>query len=59
LRTADLIGHDNLVDSLNAMYERTGDESCLPCELLLGKVREDNLGRKSDRGFYNYRKLAS
>ena len=26
LRTADLIGLDNLVDSLNVLYERTGDE---------------------------------
>lgn len=59
LRTADLIGLDNLVDSLNVLYERTGDESCHPCELLLGKVREGNLGRKTGQGFYDYGKVAS
>lgn len=59
LRTADLIGLDNLVDSLNVLYQRRGDESCRPCELLLGKVREGNLGRKTGRGFYDYGKVAS
>jgi methoxymalonate biosynthesis protein len=59
LRTADLIGLDNLVDSLNVLYERTGDESCRPCEMLLGKVREGNLGRKTGQGFYDYGKVAS
>lgn len=54
LRTADLIGLDNLVDSLRVLYERTGDEGCLPCELLLTKVRHGHLGRKSGRGFYQY-----
>lgn len=59
LRTADLIGLDNLVDSLNVLYERTGEESCRPCELLRGKVREGNLGQKTGRGFYDYERPAS
>lgn len=59
LRTADLIGLDNLVDSLNVLYERRGDDSCRPCELLLSKVREGNLGRKTGRGFYDYGRVAS
>lgn len=59
LRTADLIGLDNLVDSLNVLYERRGDESCRPCELLLTRVREGNLGRKTGRGFFDYRQIAS
>jgi methoxymalonate biosynthesis protein len=59
LRTGDLIGLENLVDSLNVLYERRGDESCRPCELLLAKVREGNLGRKTGRGFYDYGKVAS
>jgi methoxymalonate biosynthesis protein len=59
LRTADLIGLDNLVDSLNALYERTGDDSCRPCELLLAKVRAGHLGRKSGRGFYDYERTLS
>jgi methoxymalonate biosynthesis protein len=59
LRTGDLIGLENLVDSLNVLYERRGDESCRPCELLLEKVREGNLGRKTGKGFYDYGKVAS
>jgi methoxymalonate biosynthesis protein len=59
LRTADLIGLDNLVDSLNVLYERRGDDSCQPCELLLAKVREGNLGRKTGQGFFDYGKVAS
>ncbi|MET9401772.1 3-hydroxyacyl-CoA dehydrogenase family protein [Kitasatospora sp. NPDC002965] len=56
LRTADLIGIDNLVDSLQVLWERTGDDSCRPCDLLLEKVREGKLGRKSGSGFYTYEK---
>ena len=59
LRTADLIGIDNLVDSLNVLYERTGDESCRPCGLMLQKVKEGSLGRKSGRGFYDYGKVVA
>ncbi|MET7300534.1 3-hydroxyacyl-CoA dehydrogenase family protein [Embleya sp. NPDC005575] len=54
LRTADLIGIDNLVDSLSVLYERTGDEGCRPSELLVRKVAEGNHGRKTGRGFYEY-----
>lgn len=56
LRTADLIGIDNLVDSLQVLYERTGDESCRPCDLLVAKVQEGSLGRKTGQGFYSYGK---
>jgi methoxymalonate biosynthesis protein len=59
LRTADLIGLDNLVDSLNVLYDRRGDEACRPSALLLAKVREGNLGRKTGRGFYDYGRVAS
>jgi methoxymalonate biosynthesis protein len=59
LRTGDLIGLDNLVDSLNVLYERRGEESCKPCELLLTKVREGDHGRKTGRGFFDYGKVAS
>ncbi|MGW0962317.1 3-hydroxyacyl-CoA dehydrogenase family protein [Streptomyces gelaticus] len=54
LRTADLIGLDNLADSLRVLAERTGDEGCRPCALLLEKVARGDLGRKSGRGFYDY-----
>ena len=52
LRIADLIGLDSLVDALVAMHERTGDESCRPCPLLLEKVLAGELGQKSGHGFY-------
>ncbi|GGU43658.1 3-hydroxybutyryl-CoA dehydrogenase [Streptomyces albospinus] len=54
LRTADLIGLDNLVDSLWVLHRRTGDEGCRPCDLLLQKVRDGEHGRKNGRGFYTY-----
>ncbi|WP_103502991.1 MULTISPECIES: 3-hydroxyacyl-CoA dehydrogenase family protein [Streptomyces] len=54
LRTADLIGIDNLVDSLRVLHQHTGDEGSRPCELLLDKVRQGQLGRKTGRGFYAY-----
>lgn len=54
LRTADLIGLDNLADSLRVLSDRTGNESYWPCELLLSKVAQGHLGRKSGRGFYEY-----
>lgn len=54
LRTADLIGLDNLADALSVLAERTGDSRAAPCELLLEMVRDGRLGRKSGRGFYEY-----
>jgi len=59
LRTADLIGLDNLVDSLNVLHERTGDSSCRPCDYLLDLVRAGKFGRKTGEGFYDYGKVAS
>ncbi|MEU7804769.1 3-hydroxyacyl-CoA dehydrogenase family protein [Micromonospora arborensis] len=58
LRTADLIGIDNLVDSLNVLHARIGDERYRPSELLLDKVRRGELGRKTGRGFYDYKETA-
>ncbi|PPS67061.1 MULTISPECIES: 3-hydroxyacyl-CoA dehydrogenase family protein [Streptomyces] len=54
LATADLIGLDNLADSLQVLHDRTGDTAFRPSELLLAKVRRGHLGRKSGRGFYDY-----
>ncbi|GAA0988590.1 3-hydroxyacyl-CoA dehydrogenase family protein [Acrocarpospora macrocephala] len=59
LRTADLIGLDNLVDALSTLWERTGEESFRPCELLREKVAAGHLGRKSGKGFYDYEKVLS
>lgn len=54
LRTADLIGIDNLVDSLKVLHERTGDDASRPCELLQRMVDEGKHGRKTGLGFYEY-----
>jgi methoxymalonate biosynthesis protein len=54
LATGDLIGLDNVVDSLTVLLERTGDDGYRPCELLLDKVAAGEWGRKSGRGFFNY-----
>lgn len=55
LATADLIGLDNVVDSLRVLHERTGDPGYEPSALLLTKVAAGDFGRKTGRGFYEYR----
>lgn len=54
LRTADLIGLDNLVDSLNTLFERTSDDRYQPCLILRNLVAQGYLGQKSGKGFYEY-----
>ncbi|GLY70033.1 3-hydroxyacyl-CoA dehydrogenase family protein [Amycolatopsis taiwanensis] len=54
LATADLIGLDNVVDSLRVLHERTGDDGYRPCALLETKVRDGEHGRKSGRGFFEH-----
>ncbi|MEV4947170.1 3-hydroxyacyl-CoA dehydrogenase family protein [Streptomyces sp. NPDC053755] len=54
LATADLIGLDNVVDSLRVLHERTGDAGYEPCALLLEKVTAGDFGRKTGRGFFEY-----
>lgn len=54
LATADLIGLDNVVDSLNVLHARTGDEGYRPSDLLMSKVRAGDFGRKTGRGFFEH-----
>ncbi|WP_406171522.1 3-hydroxyacyl-CoA dehydrogenase family protein [Streptomyces sp. NBC_00996] len=54
LATADLIGLDNVVDSLRVLHTHTGDAGFDPCDLLLSKVDAGDFGRKTGRGFYAY-----
>jgi methoxymalonate biosynthesis protein len=54
LTTGDLIGLDNVVDSLRVLHERTGDPGYEPSALLRRKVAAGQFGRKSGRGFYEY-----
>lgn len=54
LATADLIGLDNVVDSLRVLHDRTGDRGYEPCDLLVAKVAAGDFGRKTGRGFYEH-----
>lgn len=54
LATADLIGLDNVVDSLRVLHERTGDASYEPCESLRAKVAAGEHGRKTGQGFFEH-----
>lgn len=54
LATADLIGIDNVVDSLQVLLDRTGDEGYRPCELLVAMVKAGDHGRKTGRGFHEH-----
>lgn len=56
LETADLIGLDTVVDTLQVLYDSYQD-SKFRCSPLLRKMVDAGLcGRKSGRGFYNYPK---
>lgn len=59
LATGDLIGLDNVADSLRVLRDRTGDAGYEPCDLLLAKVDAGDFGRKTGRGFYDYGKELS
>jgi methoxymalonate biosynthesis protein len=54
LATADLIGLDNVADSLRVLRDRTGDDGYEPCALLLDKVAAGDHGRKTGRGFFDH-----
>lgn len=54
LETADLIGLDTILFSINVLQESFGDTKYRPCPLLKKMVDAGLLGRKSGKGFYNY-----
>lgn len=54
LETADLIGLDVVVDSLEVLYESYQDSKFRCCPLLKKMLDAGCLGRKSGKGFYNY-----
>jgi 3-hydroxybutyryl-CoA dehydrogenase len=54
LETADLIGIDTVVRSLEILYRELGDDKFLCCELLRTMVTQGKLGRKTGQGFYKY-----
>jgi 3-hydroxybutyryl-CoA dehydrogenase len=54
LETADLIGLDTILLSLEVLCESYGDPKYRPCPLLRKMVDAGLLGRKSGRGFHLY-----
>jgi len=56
LETADLIGLDTILNSVEVLQESFSDSKYRPCPLLKKMVDAGLLGRKSGRGFYSYKK---
>jgi 3-hydroxybutyryl-CoA dehydrogenase len=54
LETADLIGLDTILYSIEALYDSFNDSKYRPCPLLKKMVDAGLYGRKNGRGFYNY-----
>lgn len=56
LATADLIGLDVVLDSLDVLHEHYRDPKFRPCPLLSRLVHAGYHGRKTGRGFHTYRR---
>jgi 3-hydroxybutyryl-CoA dehydrogenase len=54
LETADLIGLDTILYSIEALYESYNDGKYRPCPLLKKMVDAGLHGRKNGKGFYDY-----
>ncbi len=57
--TGDLVGLDVSLGALNAIYEGDKDMRFYPPQLLRRKVKAGELGRKSGRGWYEYKEDGS
>jgi 3-hydroxybutyryl-CoA dehydrogenase len=55
LQLADFIGLDTCMSVMQVLYEGLADSKYRPCPLLVKYVEAGWLGRKSGRGFYDYR----
>ncbi|MEE3358867.1 MAG: 3-hydroxybutyryl-CoA dehydrogenase [Pseudomonadota bacterium] len=55
LELADFIGLDTCLAIMNVLHDGLGDTKYRPCPLLSKYVEAGWLGRKSQRGFYDYR----
>lgn len=54
LETADMIGLDTVLQSLEVLQDAFGDERFRPCDRLRRMVEAGRLGRKSGGGFHSY-----
>lgn len=55
LALGDLVGLDVCLKIMETLYQEFGDTKYRPCPLLRKMLRAGFLGRKSGKGFYNYR----
>src|SRR3954468_12420061 len=55
LELGDFIGLDTVLSIMNVLHEGLADSKYRPCPLLVKYVEAGWLGRKSRRGFYDYR----
>ena len=55
LELADFIGLDTCLSIMQVLYEGLADSKYRPCPLLVKYVEAGWLGRKTERGFYDYR----
>ena len=55
LQLADFIGLDTVLSVMQVLHEGLADSKYRPCPLLVKYVEAGWLGRKTNRGFYDYR----